>query len=279
MKNNNTVIKRKSDLDQFYTKPELAEKLVNKVLSLDLAPEGEKIVFVEPSAGSGSFLKPLQEKKKKVLAYDISPAGEDIEEADFLDMGFVKASNTVYVTLGNPPFGKISSMAVKFFNKAAEFSDYICFILPRTFRKGSIHDKLNLTFKLVHDEDLPKNSFLLGETEYNVPCCFQIWKKQKKARSKTPEISFDFMEYTKEPSEADLAIRRVGGRTGALIVEGLEELSTESHYFIKLMDMSKEKFAKEYAKIKFGKLIQNTAGIKSLSKKELAKLIKRHFKV
>ena len=35
-----------------------------------------------------------------------------------------------YLVVGNPPFGKISSIAIKFFNKSAEYADCIAFIIP-----------------------------------------------------------------------------------------------------------------------------------------------------
>ena len=53
------------------------------------------------------------------------------------------------LTIGNPPFGKNSSLAISFFNKAAEFSDIIAFILPQTFSKDSVKNRLNLSFFLI----------------------------------------------------------------------------------------------------------------------------------
>ena len=58
-----------------------------------------------------------------------------------------------YLVVGNPPFGKISSIAIKFFNKSAEYADCIAFIIPRTFKRVSVQNKLNLNFHLMYNED------------------------------------------------------------------------------------------------------------------------------
>ena len=65
------------------------------------------------------------------------------------------------MTVGNPPFGKFSSLVIKFFNHSDEWSDVIAFIISKTFRKISVQNKLNKYFKLVLDKDIP-----------NKPCSF-----------------------------------------------------------------------------------------------------------
>ena len=37
--------------------------------------------------------------------------------------------------VGNPPYGKNCSTAINFFNHAVTISDFIAFIIPKTFRK------------------------------------------------------------------------------------------------------------------------------------------------
>ena len=46
--------------------------------------------------------------------------------------------NHIFVSEIKPPFGKVSSLAIRFFNKCAQFSDVIAFIIPRTFNKVSV---------------------------------------------------------------------------------------------------------------------------------------------
>ena len=105
--------------------------------------------ILEPSAGTGSFFKQLPVNKR--IGVDIQPKFDGIIEMDYFD--FVPQFGKSYLVIGNPPFGRISSIAVKFFNKSATFADCIAFIIPRTFKRVSIQNKLNLNFKLIYNED------------------------------------------------------------------------------------------------------------------------------
>ena len=58
-----------------------------------------------------------------------------------LDIKLYKDVKNVH-TIGNPPFGRQSTLAKKFIKKCAVFSDSISFILPKSFRKGSYHRKI-----------------------------------------------------------------------------------------------------------------------------------------
>ena len=63
------------------------------------------------------------------------------------------------VVIGNPPYGKNSSLAVKFLNKASELSDTVHMILPRTFRKPSVINRINPNLHLVSDKDVDDSAF------------------------------------------------------------------------------------------------------------------------
>ena len=124
-------------LDQFYTNPKYATEFmacVNERLDLKSAD-----ILLEPSAGSGSFYNLLDKKKR--LGLDIDPKLTEIQKQDFFK--WKPKSKSKIITIGNPPFGKNANLAVKFFNHAAKFSDAIAFVLPRTFRKASIVNRLN----------------------------------------------------------------------------------------------------------------------------------------
>lgn len=154
-------------LDKFYTKVEVANKCYNELVSLlDVSDR----VFLEPSAGNGSFLNFL----KKFEAYDLEPENDAIVKMDFFD--FIPSIDN-YITIGNPPFGKRCKLAIDFFNKASGFSDVIAFILPISFLKFGIQNKLNKDFKLLKNIELKEFSFLDREKEFDVNCVFQIWVK------------------------------------------------------------------------------------------------------
>ena len=103
-------------------------------------------------------------------------SGDRHARAGIIKMDFLKfkpKENKKYLIIGNPPFGRSSSIAIKFFNKAALFSDCIAFILPRTFKRISIQNRLDLNFSLIYTKDLPvKPCCFIPKME--AKCCFQI---------------------------------------------------------------------------------------------------------
>ena len=254
--------------DEYYTNPMIAEQLVEKTIKfLDIRGVYNP-VFVEPSAGEGAFSGYLDLRGNMCLAYDINPKGEYAElmvtKRDFLTEGMTTLPEHIYVAIGNPPFGFACSKAVQFFNKCAEYCDFIAFILPKTFYKPSIQQKLNPYFHLEYSEVLPNNSFILNGEPHSVPCVFQIWQRQEEMRVSRKSDLKEFLHcVTKD--RADFAMRRVGGRAGQ-ILDGLDYNENTTYFFKEakagVLDMLK--------RIDFSGLVSNTAGVKSLSKAELA---------
>lgn len=163
------------EFDQFYTKPGIADyccEVLKKKLESNINFENRK--FLEPSAGTGVFIDSVRKvfgDETKIDAFDIDPKHKDIKKADFLK----KELEGEYITIGNPPFGKRSSLAIDFFNKAAKHSDVIAFIVPLQFDKYSVQKHLDSRFKLIHSEILIPNAFIYNGKSYQVRCCFQIW--------------------------------------------------------------------------------------------------------
>ena len=229
-------------LDQFYTNDGVVRQCLQMV-SLD----GYDIIL-EPSAGSGAFYKHLPSDRR--LGLDLAPTHEEIMEQDYFE--FVPDKNKTYLTIGNPPFGKNSSLAKRFFNKSAQFSDTIAFVLPRTFRKPSTINQLNEYFHLSKEMILDKDSFHLPDgTLYDVPCVFHVWERRPQPRRKIITLTtcedFEFVaverikdspptaEAVKRQKEtATLCIRRVGAGAGALYDDYMEKKRDwKSHYYIK----------------------------------------------
>lgn len=193
------------------------------------------------------------------------------------------------LTIGNPPFGKNSTLAVKFFNRAAQFSDIIAFVLPNTFIKQSIKNKLDCSFILLSELPLPINSFTLENNLYHVPCVFQIWThthsmdfinhvyKQNVAprQIKKDLIKVDDFNFVKVLDNPDFIIRRNGALAGKIFTENLEKWTTNNHYFIKVND--KNNIQKVLNKLKALDLENTpikyaTAGYPSIGKAELCAL-------
>ena len=63
--------------------------------------------------------------------------------------------------IGNPPFGRQSSMAIKFIKKCCSFANSISFILPKSFKKDSMKKYFEKHYHLIYEMDLlDKISFL-----------------------------------------------------------------------------------------------------------------------
>ena len=196
--------------DQYYTTTATAQLLVDMVKPFIT----EQHTILEPSAGTGVFVDAM--KDYAVEAYDIDPKHPAVIEQDFLKAGLL---NKPYVTIGNPPFGGHStSLAVNFFNKCAGVSDYIAFIVPRSFRKQSIQNRLDLNFHLLLDEDCPKNSFIMEDNLWDVSTCMQVWKKEWHARSKpTFQGKYFTAHKTGTLQDGDFFMRYYGRNCGAIL--------------------------------------------------------------
>ena len=154
--------------DAFFTKPHIAERFVAKVDEI-LDIKGFDNV-IEPSAGAGDIYNLLPKHNR--IGVDIFPMAEDIIKSDFFKYEIPDGSN---IFVGNPPFGRNSDLAIRFFNKCATNASAIAFIIPRNWVNNRIHNHLNKDFGLYYSAILPKNSFTLDGSNYDVGCVAQIW--------------------------------------------------------------------------------------------------------
>lgn len=170
--------KKSKELDKFYTNPKIAKQFVDIVNQY--FPLQDFDLIVEPSAGNGSFLQLLPSNS---IGIDIEPEAPNIIKQDFFQYTspYHPLYNNIKIAcIGNPPFGSgyMNPLAKAFFNHAATFSELIAFIVPAKWQTSwKVQYQLDKNFGLYYSEFLPKNSFLLDEEPYDVPCCMQIWSK------------------------------------------------------------------------------------------------------
>ena len=182
----------------------LQDVLAKKLFREHFNPEG--FLMVEPSAGEGAFLKLLTGDR---LAFDLEPKCHGIDLANFLEVEI--ACDQPIAMIGNPPFGRNSSLAKEFFNHSARQAMVIAMILPRTFRKASVQNALNRSFHLFRDVDVPNDAFTFRSKRQSVPAVFQIWTRSEGVRElrQTERTHADF-EFT--GPEGRVAARRVERR-------------------------------------------------------------------
>ena len=194
--------------DQFFTPVKTAQYCFEKFCEIikDFGETEKDFVFIEPSAGDGSFLKILP--NDRTIAMDIEPRNSNILEQDYLDWNppleksifekngvkefqvdpnFAKEGvlgepwfPTKYVVFGNPPFGLRGHLALKFINHSHNFNaEYVCFILPQLFESDGkgVPRKRVKGFNLIHSEKLETNFYEPNKNELTINTIFQIWSK------------------------------------------------------------------------------------------------------
>jgi len=259
-------------LDQFYTRAKLAEQYVATVIERWCDPD---VLFVEPAAGAGAFLQPLLNAGRKVRAVDIDPQSPHIRCANFLACEDIfGGEHSAIVVIGNPPFGKNACMAVRFFNQAAIHADEIAFIVPRTFRKASIQQRLHPSFHLSDDNDVERYAFLLSGNPHDVPCAWQVWTRHSTKRPILSPPSVEHLIRYTTPRFADFAMRRVGFYAGRVLTTNIMSLSQTTHYFMR--EMADGVIAALH-RVNWSELAAQTAGVRSLSKAEIAFKLKEIY--
>jgi hypothetical protein len=307
-------------IDKFYTKKNIASlciDYVNKYLNIS-----DNSIIIEPSAGNGSFSNILNKIYKNVISYDIDPGinGDgynNIIKQDYLEIdlsiinndinkkirgtpvqapgtasresSIKKDNNIIYKDtdihiIGNPPFGRQSSLAKKFIKKSSSFCSSISFILPKSFKKSTMKKSFPMNFHLLFEIDLPDYSFEINykneeknnlessysKKEYNVPCIFQIWIKKNIDRLDENIIDSKYFKFVKKYEKPDFSLRRVGINAGKIDFD--IDKNEQSHYFIRLNEcIDKNNFINKYKLIQKNIITNNTVGPKSINKQEFIK--------
>jgi len=268
---------RTNAMDQFYTSPTVAASCI--ALILKHVPHANKCVWVEPSAGNGSFLHNVPPLINKI-GIDLDPKSPDILKQDYLEWSPATSGTTPMLVFGNPPFGKQSSLAKAFIAKSCTFADVIAFILPKSFTKPSMFNAFDLKFHCVHSSELPVNSFVLNSAPYDVPCVFQIWQKKTVNRAVETAVQPIGFQYVKvkvkvnvddaDATTYDVAFRRVGVYAGRCFGnDGTTSYSAQSHHFLKFDDACMPFMDGIIEKINAHTFPSNTVGPRSLSKSEI----------
>ena len=249
-------MKRDLDSEQFFTSPENVDFCMSKLGDLSGFTS-----IIEPSAGDGAFSK----RVKNCIAMDLHPMSPEIKEQDFLQYNpGLKTLGKNVLTFGNPPFGRQSSLAIKFINHEATYSNVIAFVLAKSFKKESMINRLNKHVFLRDVYDLPSNSFYFGNENFDIPCAFFIFDVKEIERPPVKVYKTDDFVFLKSIDGADNSIRRVGFYAGK--VEDLN-VSSSSHYYVAWKDPDAKQI---FTQISFEH--NNTVGARSLSKNEIVKM-------
>ncbi len=211
--------------EQYYTPAGLADKLVDQLFVT--VADAKAARFLEPAGGTGSFIEALKRRSSEsITAFDTHPKHQLVQRADFLSQ---ELAETDFITVTNPPFGRNNQLAVPFFNHAAKYSSHIAFLVPRSWRKWSVINRLDPHFHLISDTDVE----VIFESESgeevavrnDLRSCFQIWERRETLRPKISVPQSGLITKVK-PQEADIAFRCFGFGAGRLYREFKREPNT-----------------------------------------------------
>jgi len=260
--------KRITGKEQYYTPAHLAEALITQVQSV--VPNLSNRVIIEPAGGTGSFINAAASVGvTQFLSFDIEPKHQKVLKGDFLqaDLDAVDA-----VTISNPPFGRNNSLSIPFFNKAADHSEFICFIVPRSWRKWSVINRLDRRFHLVADHDIQIDyEDDAGEklsVKNGLATCFQIWQRKNTLRPLYSVSDRGIIEKT-DSQNADVALTIFGFSCGKVMTE-FERKPNSTKMFLKLHH---PQALKALQTVDFSKFYKNTAYTQALSLPEINYLL------
>jgi hypothetical protein len=254
--------------DQFYTNEAIAGACVQSVL--DMLPNRDAYLWVEPSAGSGSFLRALPSTYERI-GLDLEPKADGIQTQDYLT--WTPPADKRTIVFGNPPFGRQSSLAKTFIKKSCAFAEIVAFILPRSFTKPSMFNAFPRNFHLVHSHELGPDSFVLNGSPHDVPCVFQVWQKKDIDRSIDQKVTPHGFRYVKAGADYHTACRRVGWLAGRCYPNDGTTYSVQSHYFLQYDADVLPHINEIVEKMNSHTFPSNTVGPRSLSKTEVSRVL------
>lgn len=264
--------KRVTGKEQFYTPSEVALEIMWDVLLF--VSDVENKTFLEPAGGTGAFIEPaLSMGFAKIISYDIEPHHELVTRGDFLTQDI--AENNC-VTVSNVPFGRNNSLSIPFFNKSANHSDLIVFIVPRSWRKWSVQNRLDQRFHLVKDDDLSidyvdVNGGLITEKN-NLRTCVQFWKKSDKLRELIYVEDMGIIERCSF-QDADASLTLFGYGCGTVKTDFPRKPNT-TQMFLKLKH---PRALEALSSVDFSKFFMNTAYTEALSIQEINYLLNEYL--
>ena len=159
------------ELDQYYTKKSIADLCVSwyrEKVPINFHSD----LILEPSMGNGSFYNHINSLCKHKICMDLDPKHFFGLKKDFLKfkLNHKVFYNKVHV-IGNPPFKQITH----FFAKAFLLGDFVGFILPLSFKKDSVKNRIPLRLHCIFSKELPKkNNFSFENKTVSIPTVFQI---------------------------------------------------------------------------------------------------------
>ena len=258
--------KRVTGKEQYYTPMEVARKCLEIVDEIKVGG-----IYLEPAGGTGSFLKVLG--GREWVSYDIEPKYEGVQWTDdFLkeDISYLRD----VISISNPPFGRANKLSVPFFNKCAEVSEVIGFLVPKSWRKWSVMNRLDRRFHLVVDVELE------CDFDYESPrkkssgklaTVFQVWERREYDRELYTAEDRGYITKTSY-EDADVSLT-IFGRGCGKVRKVFPRKANTTQMFLKC---NEEWVLDALYSIDFSRFYNNVAFVEALSIKEIMYLLNEY---
>jgi len=265
---------RVTGTEQYYTPLEISTYCVDKMLEL---VENKNVTWLEPAGGKGAFIEALLSRGiRDIVSFDIEPLHKMVQlTEDFLTENLSEMNLEQSITLTNPPFGRANSLAIPFFNKCAEVSDYIGFIVPKSWRKWSVINKLNMSFHCIYDEELQVNYDYPNadvKSKNKLATVFQIWERRLTQREFIKIEDRGYIQKVK-PDEADVSLT-VFGRGCGKVKTDFPKIPNTTQMFLKIKQSD---VLTALQSVDFSRFFNNVAFVEALSIMEINYLLNEYF--
>jgi len=264
--------RRKTGKEQYYTPPSTASAIVERLI--ERVPLALDRVWIEPAGGTGSFIDAARAHGvKEILSFDIEPHHPGVKRGDFLKQ---KLTMGGAIAMGNPPFGRNNALSVPFFNMCAKHCDLICFVVPRSWRKWSVINRLDPSFHLIDDYELQINYEDVDGSELSqkfwLNTIVQTWEKRAVDRGR---ITVEDRGVVKRatPRTADVSLTIFGFGCGTLKTEFPQEPNTTQIF----LTLHHERALEALQQVDYSRFSQNTAYTAALSLQEINYLLNEYL--
>lgn len=262
---------RTTGKEQYYTPVETADSIVTRLVHT--RPELLERTWIEPAGGTGNFIQVLQRfGVSEVISYDIEPHHRNVIRGNFLDQ---TPSTNNAVSVGNPPFGRNNALSVPFFNHCSKFSEYICFIVPKSWRKWSVSNRLARNFHLIDDYELSINYVDVEGTQLSnksvLRTIVQTWERREAARTLMLVEDRGLITRAK-PDTADVSLTIFGYSCGT-VKTSFERVPNTTQMFLRL---GHPRALEALNAVDFSQFYNNTAYTEALSLPEINYLLNEY---
>ena len=175
--------------------------------------------------------------------------------------------------IGNPPYGTGGLLALKVLNTALRHSDRVSFVLPASFRRDSLRNRVDTGCHLEQEECLPDNTFPRDITTVK-----QTWVRRDGIRECTPSLGrhadFEFIPYERR-DEAVLFIGGAGaGPSGKVKTEGYDHYMPGHHYLVCVEEVVERMLSLQPKFIEFSRICGCLPGI---GKSDITRIYSENF--